>query len=133
MRTRMLKVAFMVCLAAVLAVSFSWAGARDQITADVPHDFMIGDTVMKAGKYTFEREGTYPPMINCRNSKGEGSSIMHVITTLARDGMGESDAKLVFDKSEGKVELSEVWFAGQDGYLVCGTVAPHTHDVLSAK
>ncbi len=133
MKMNKLKIVFMMCVVAVLAVSFASAGARNQIIAEVPHDFVIGDTPMPAGKYTFERGGSYPPMITCRNAKGEGSSIMHVITTLARDGMGESDAKLVFDKSEGKVELSEVWFAGQDGYLVCGTVAAHTHDVLSAK
>lgn len=133
MKLNKLKIVFMVCLVAIFAVSFASAGARKQIIAEVPHDFTIGETEMPAGKYTFEREGAYPPMITCRNAKGEGSSIMHVITTLARDGMAEQEAKLVFDKTAGKVELSEVWFAGQDGFLVCGTVASHTHDVVLAK
>jgi hypothetical protein len=133
MKLNKLKVVFLTCLVAIFAVSFAWAGASKQIIADVPHDFMVGETMMPAGKYVVEREGTYPPMITVRNDKGEGSSILHVITTLSRHGMEERDAKLVFDKTTGKVELSEVWFAGQDGYLVCGTVAAHTHDVVNAE
>lgn len=133
MRMNKLKVLFMACLVAIFAVTFAWAGSSKQITAEVPHDFVIGETAMPAGKYFIEHEGTYPPMITCRNAKGEGSSILHVITTLARDGMADQEAKLVFDKTGASYELSEIWFAGQDGFLVCGTVAAHTHDVVSAK
>jgi len=133
MKLSKLKVLFMVCLVAVFAVTFAWAGASKQITAEVSQEFTIGEQVMPAGKYFIEHEGTYPPIITCRNAKGEGSSILHVITTLSRDGMKEQEAKLVFDKTGGKYELSEIWFAGMDGYLVCGTVASHTHDVVSAK
>ena len=133
MKLSNMKVVLMVCLVAVLAVSFAWAGPRKQITAEIPHDFVVGETVMPAGKYVLEKEGSYPPMVTLRNDKGEGSSIMHVITTLSRDGMEPQEAKLVFDKSAGKVELSEVWFAGQDGLLVCGTTASHTHDVVNAE
>lgn len=132
MKTNKLKIAFMICLVAVFAVSSAWAAPK-QITATVSHDFMVGETMMPAGKYFLEHGDGYPPMITVRNSKGEGSSILHVITTLARTGMEQREAKLVFDKSEGKVELSEVWFAGEDGYLVCGTVAAHTHGVVAAK
>jgi len=128
-----LKVALMICMVAVLAVSFAWAGPHKQLVAEVPHDFVVGETSMPAGKYLLEREGSNPPMITVRNAGGEGSAILHVITTLARTGMDERDAKLVFDKTTGRLELSEVWFAGQDGFLVCGTVAPHTHDVVVAR
>jgi len=132
MNLNKLKVVFMVCMVAVLAVSVATAGSRNQIVVEVPHDFMIGEEVMSAGKYTFEQEGSFPPLITCRNGSGEGSSIMHVITTLSRDGMADQEAKLVFDKTAGKIELSEVWFAGEDGFLVCGTTAAHTHGIVAA-
>jgi hypothetical protein len=133
MKRNKLKIVFLTCLVAVLAVSFAWAGSHKQIVAQVPHDFMVGETMIPAGKYFVEREGSYPPMITCRNESGEGSSLLHVITTLARDSKSDRDPKLVFDKTNDRYELSEIWFAGEDGFLVCGTVASHTHDVVVAS
>jgi hypothetical protein len=132
MKLNKLKVVLLVVLVAVLASSAVWAKSG-QISVTVPHDFMVGETKMPEGKYLLERGEGYPPIITVRSTSGGGSSIVHVITTLARTGMEEQEAKLVFDKSNGEFELSEVWFAGEDGYLVCGTVAPHSHDVVNAE
>jgi len=123
-----LKISFVACVVAVLAVSFAWAGPHRQLVAEVPHDFMIGETMMPAGTYMLERELTNPPMITIRNDQGEGSAIMHVVETLDSTGMGERDAKLVFDKSESTVELSQVWFAGKDGFQVSAAAASRSSD-----
>ena len=120
-----LKISFMACMVTLLAVSFAFAGTHRQIVAEVPHDFVVGGTTMPAGTYFLEREQANPPMITLRNDSGEGSAIMHVTSTVERAGMDQRDVKLVFDKSESSLELSEVWFAGQDGFKVCAAVDAH--------
>ena len=69
-----------------------------------------------------ERKQTNPPLITIRNAEGEGTALMRVIDTVDRADMDARDTKLVFDKSETRVQLSQVWFAGQDGFEVCGTM-----------
>lgn len=123
-----LKFSFIACVVAVLAVSFAWAGPHRQIVADVPHDFTIGEAMMPAGTYFLEREQANPPMITIRNDDGEGTAIMHVIDTVDRTAMDQRDVKLVFDKNDSGLELSQVWFAGQDGFKVCASVDSHSHN-----
>jgi hypothetical protein len=64
-----------------------------------------------------------------------GRSCRHgtcVLTILARLDTHQFP-ELVFDKVNGVVSLSEIWFAGTDGYLVLATKGEHEHQLLQSK
>jgi len=56
-----------------------------------------------------------------------------VLTRLARTGQSPAEAKLVFDTTDGKRALSEVWLPEKDGYLVRGNLAEreHQHEIVT--
>lgn len=110
------------------------ANAGAQLDAKVPHAFMVGDKSFPAGNYTFvTRRDSGPAVLTIRAASGGDSTPITVMTRLAPMAAAgdKSGARLVFDTVGDQRFLSEVWFAGQDGYLVRGTTEDHKHDVVS--
>jgi hypothetical protein len=61
----------------------------------------------------------------------KASFVLPVITRLA--ALSVDEAKLVFDKVGNSNVLSEIWVAGEDGYLVHITKGAHTHQVTKSE
>lgn len=97
---------------------------------EIGFKFVVGDKVMPAGSYTVETIGN---QIGIREvgPRGVGGPIqsMPVLTRLGRHD-ADQEPELVFDKAGGQLHLSEVWFPGEDGYLLLGTKEQHDHAVL---
>ncbi len=58
-----------------------------------------------------------------------------MINVLTRLGRHDRDAEpeIVFDKVGGKFLLSEVWLAGEDGYILLTTKEQHDHRILGGS
>jgi len=114
-----------------LALAGTHAQARQisdesPIIADIGFAFTIGDKVMPAGKYRVEvPEGG---LVVFRPMRAKGVGTARVITRLAQSGRApEDDPRIVFDKIGDKYIASEVWMPDSDGYLIAGSMEPHTH------
>ena len=118
---RMLPV-MMIAVMAITALN----AAPPWKTVKVPFEFTAGGQSLNAGSYRIlERSENGETTINLES--GAGKAQVPVLTRLARTGQSPAEAKLVFDTTDGKRALSEVWLPGEDGYLVRGNLAEHEH------
>ena len=120
-------------VAIVLMLLAGCASAQAQQVATVSIGFpsLAAGTALPAGKYRIVQ--TNADSIAIRQEGSNTKAIeMPVITILARRDKDQFP-ELVFDKANGALSLSEIWFAGTDGYLVLATKGPHEHQVLQSK
>ncbi len=113
-------------VAVVLGALAIGAPAYAQVTlrVDIPSAFTVAGKSAPAGSYEIAEQT--PDVLKMQSSSGKGPQFeLPVITRLASDT--DADSKVVFDKVGNTLTLSEVWIAGQDGYLVFATKGPHTH------
>jgi hypothetical protein len=111
--------------AVVLGVLMSApAFAQATLRVDIPGAFTAGGKVVPAGAYEFVEQT--PDVILMRPVSAKGPQVeLPVITRLASSN--DTDSKVVLDKMGTSAMLSEIWIAGQDGYLVYAAKGPHTH------
>ena len=117
---------------AALAVAIAMGGAlayAETAKVEIKFDFKAGGQAKPAGVYTVETTPNGP--ISLKGPSGEGL-FMPVMTRLGRHDL-DADPELVFDSINGEFYLSEVWFPGQDGYLLLGTKEQHDHRVLGGS
>ena len=96
------------------------------VNIEIGFPFTAGGKALAPGTYSIDR-----PQPNTVAIRGAGgSSVMMAITRLARLDKA-TDFKLVFDQVGDVSLLSEVWFGGEDGYLVLSTQEAHKHAVVS--
>jgi hypothetical protein len=120
-------------VAAVLVLLAGCAAAQAQqvATVDIGFTFMAAGAELPPGKYRLVQ--TDANSIAIRREESNTKAIeMPVITILARLDTHQFP-ELVFDKVNGVVSLSEIWFAGTDGYLVLATKGEHEHQLLQSK
>jgi hypothetical protein len=89
----------------------------------VPFKFEINGQVFDAGQYTLHMKNE---MLDLSPAKGETTELS-VLSRVAGPGGANAGARIVFDKSDNAYYLSEIWFAGQDGFLLRYTIEKHTH------
>lgn len=133
MKTRMVMA---LGLAVVMAAAAGYAlqAQAQAIKAEVPFEFTAGSTVLPAGTYTFERQGTVGEVFRVQG-EGKNGAVANVITRLASDiHTTPQDAHLVFDVIGGsKYILAEIWIPGQDGYVLAVTKEKHAHKVMNIQ
>ncbi len=115
-------------VAIVLAVGAVPALAQTILRVDVPFAFRAEGKQMPAGVYEIVQGPE--PALTIRSADGKTSAALMTVTRLA-GGPGNTD-ELVFDKVQDINYLSEVWYSGQDGFLVLATKGPHTHARVKA-
>jgi hypothetical protein len=125
-------------LAAVALAVLAWTGpmafaqSSTPRTATVAVDFpfVVNGGEMPAGTYLVQIE---KDQVIVRSQAGPGKGALAPI--LTRLGRHDQDAvpELVFDKVGGKFLLSEIWLAGEDGYLLLSTKEQHDHRVLGGS
>jgi hypothetical protein len=117
-------------LALVVALHIGGAVAYAQtLNAEIGFSFLAGGKSMPAGKYSFEVSARGPVTITGPDRK---SIMLPIITVLGRHDR-DADPEFVFDKVDGKVELSEIWPPGGDGLLVLATKGRHEHAVVGGS
>lgn len=104
--------------------------AQTRATVNIDFAFVAGGTDMEAGAYVLQAE---PGKVTVGATTPKGKSvILPVLTRLGRHD-ADTQAELVFDRVDGKLSLSEVWFPERDGYLVLNTPREHEHRVLGGS
>ena len=117
-------------MACAVAFVMSGAMARAQTySAEISFPFVAAGKEMPAGKYSVDVTASL--QLQLTGPAGE-RVFMPVITLLGRHDR-DADAEFVFDKTEGKTLLSEVWMPGKDGFLLVATKGPHTHAVVGGS
>jgi hypothetical protein len=115
----------------LLAAAFAY-GVPFTVKANIEFPFTVQDKVLPAGDYTFTRDDAGAVFrVEGMDNKGV---LAPIITRLAAFMHGKPlAAHLVFDKVGETLLLSEIWIAGEDGYLVLATKGEHTHKVVKVK
>jgi hypothetical protein len=103
------------------------------IHANIPFQFTVENKLFPAGHYAFTPEPNNEAIRIINMDKGP-SGIALVITRL---GSGihttEKDSHVVFDKLGDNYKLSELWYTGEDGFLVTATKGKHEHKMVDVS
>jgi hypothetical protein len=111
-----------------VAVIAGAAVARAETTSfNIGFAFTAGGRTLPAGRYQIEIGASGPVLL--RGDAKDSGLLLSVLTRLGARDMNKVK-ELVFDKLGDKLILSEIWLAGEDGYLLVGTPEPHTHVVV---
>jgi hypothetical protein len=117
-------------LAAVaLLVSASAASAQETTSFTTASKFEVNGQVFEAGHYTLRFRND---MLEVVPQKGAESDVP-ILSRMAGPGGNPSEPRIVFDKADGMLYLSELWLPGQDGFLFRYTVEKHTHVIVNLK
>jgi hypothetical protein len=112
---------------AFLALSSILAYAQTA-NVEIGFPFKAGGKDFAAGKYSVDR-----PQAGAIAIRGAGgSAVLLSLTRLALLDKG-TEFKLVFDVVGDQPLLSEIWFGGEDGYLVLSTKEAHKHTVVGGS
>jgi hypothetical protein len=133
MRMRPIAVTAACCVVLLAgAVRVHAQSPATEMVAKVGFEFTAGDTTFPAGTYRVTRHATGLGELKIAAVGGTDKGSVAVITRLAREMAADQEKRtaLVFDVVNGKSYLSEVWMAGQDGFLLRGTPDEHKHVIV---
>ena len=80
------------------------------LKADIPFDFVVGNTIMRAGKYTIQPVNTDGSVVELRTSDGKDGFLL---APCASD-RAQHENKLVFQVADGQYFLWQIWTQGYD-------------------
>ncbi len=123
-----------VAMLAVFAVSAFPQMVNDEMRVNVPYSFTVQGMQFPAGRYIIQRTGVTLPLLIIRAEDKTKSAEIEVLTRIDGRRESEDSARIVLDKFEGdRYALSEVYFPGEDGYLIAGAKnTPHKHESIKA-
>jgi mono/diheme cytochrome c family protein len=116
-------------LAFTLAAFFAagWAyGQQQSLRIEVPYEFVLGSKVLPAGTYSFSADDKWLVV----KSAAGGGFYQQVISRLGGPSELFRDGSVIFDKTNGKRVLAEVWIPGMNGVLVHSNPKNQDRDVL---
>jgi len=82
------------------------------LRADVPFDFVVGDTIMHAGIYKIQPMHSGKSSVLLQSLDGKESMILAACTCASNQT--EHESKLVFQISNGQYFLWQIWAQGYD-------------------
>ena len=109
MKYRTLKTFALVGVLFMLAAASVHAQSRNTIEANVPFDFAVGDTILKAGHYVVDRVDMERLVITSTDGKARVFALAPRIVEGTRHDASE---RLVFHHYAGAYFLSEAWING---------------------
>ena len=110
-------------VAVLLAVGTVPALAQTILRVDIPFAFQVEGKQMPAGAYEIVQGPE--SVLTIRSADGKTQAVLVTVTRLASTSANMDE--VVFDKVKDANFLSEVWYGGEDGYLVYATKGPHAH------
>jgi hypothetical protein len=112
MKREILKSFTMLMLTIALAAVAAQAQSANQMKANIPFRFIIGNQTRPAGEYTvrYVNQDSGKTALLFRSMDGKTSRIVNMNTT--QQGEGEAKASLVFNQYGDSYFLSQVWTGG---------------------
>jgi mono/diheme cytochrome c family protein len=114
---------------AFFAVGLAFGQAKNAMQFEVPYEFSVGSQVLPAGPYTFSVNGDHLVI----KSVSKGQILQRIVFWMYGPQELLDDGSLVFDNSEGKRILSEVWLPGLGGVQVYTSSQKGVRDVVLAS
>ena len=108
MRTRALVMAGVLALAAMATTRV--VQAQETLRANIPFDFVAGNTSLPAGEYLVEASGPTHTLLLIDRKDAISSAFIN--TNAAVSAVPQSESKLVFNRFGDRYFLSQVWTAG---------------------
>lgn len=125
MKTKFSLTLAAIALLAVMAVSVQ---AAQVFRVNVPFQFIVKERVLPAGQYDFMPNDNDQAIEIIPVTKGGSPAVTTVVTRLCGEiHTTPKDSHIVFDKIGDTYFLSELWTAGNDGYLLRVTKEKHQH------
>jgi hypothetical protein len=86
--------------------------AQSPAKVNIPFDFNVGDTTLKAGAYSIQSRATdsKPEIVGVRD--GEGRLLTLVVGDRVDEKENKGEPRLLFHKLDGRYYLAQVWFDG---------------------
>jgi len=108
--SRVLSMSSLFVLLAV-APALGRNSSSHKIQADIPFEFIVGNTTLPAGTYTFTKPTSTPGVLLIRSLDGHESLV--VMTRDVQEGLTPPDeTKLVFNRYGDQYFLAQVWTIG---------------------
>jgi hypothetical protein len=106
--TRMMVMAALIAVA--MLASTRVASAQDQLTVNVPFDFIAGSKTMPAGEYAVKSVG--PTNMLILIAAADSTSSAFLPTHAAVSSQPQTESKLVFNRYGNRYFLAQVWTVG---------------------
>ena len=127
MKTRLFSAFALLFVIPVLAMAQSEPNA---ITGNISFPFSVGKASLQPGEYLFAAD-LQAKLVRITNKKTGQAVMANYITRLSARSQKES--LVVFDKAGDHYMLSELYFAGLDGFCFAGATGEHTHANVAGK
>jgi hypothetical protein len=96
---------------ALLATASLLAEMQPRMTADIPFEFHVGNSMLPAGAYTVYAEpGSGLVSLRSADSKSSVTTLANAVQTLSTP----RESKLIFNRYGNDYFLSRIWRAGSD-------------------
>lgn len=125
------RITVLLGLSLVLAAMYVY-GQTTAVKAKIDFPFTVEGKVLPAGQYEFTRNEDGSSF----QIQGEGPHMALAMTLTRLDGETRGkkpETCVVFDKVGDTHSLSEIWFPGEDGYLMAFIKVKHTHKTVHMK
>ena len=96
------------------------------LRADIPFDFVVGDTVMHAGTYTIQPMHAGESPVQLQSLDGKDS--MWLAACTCASGQAQHESQLVFQVSDGQYFLWQIWTQGYDQARELSIRPPETQE-----
>ena len=96
-------------VAAFVTVMAAYAQSTARLSANIPFEFRVGNSVLAAGEYEIIPIST-PRTLLVRSADGEAAVV--ALTNTAEKLLAPKDGKLVFNRYGNTYFLSQVWHPG---------------------
>ena len=104
-------------------------GSFKPLVIQIAFPFHAGGETLVAGKYFIEQATNELLMLRSADDKAVE---MRVSTRLAQPSTMLGEPAVSFDQVGESYFISEVWIPGRDGFLLSGTMVPHSHVTVKA-
>jgi hypothetical protein len=104
--------AVMAILGVTLTIAPAHAQSGDRVSANIPFDFSVGNTTLKAGSYSVEQL----PSGFLVFSSDDGKEHQFVLTIPGDSSQQSQTPRLVFNRYGSEAFLEKVFFAGNEDY-----------------
>ena len=106
-----LTMSLLIAIALVTAVNSANGQSSTRSVANIPFDFVVGDSTLAAGKYDVRAMTSTGATLRISNTENEESAI-RLSSTLTQLNINDK-GKLVFHRYGNQYFLAEVWTAGE--------------------
>ena len=97
------------------------------LKADIPFDFVVGNTIMHAGTYTIQPLNTNESVVLLRSLDLKDSMLLAPCTCVS--DQAQQETKLVFQAADGQYFLWQIWTQGYDEGRELSIKPPETQEV----